>query len=73
MPDTEEITLHTAGSIPGIPGSHGPGRYLVDWIERTITRIEEAITGEPDTPSDPEPAPADAAPDAAPATKKKQK
>jgi hypothetical protein len=45
MPDktTEEVLLPSAGSIPGIPGSHAPGRYLVNWVERTATRIVEAV------------------------------
>lgn len=50
MPDTSEekpaietITLPTGGAIPGIPGHHGPGAYLVDWLERTATPIIHAI------------------------------
>lgn len=39
----EEIHLPSAGSIPGIPGSHAPGHYLVDWIARTATPIVEAV------------------------------
>lgn len=42
----EEIVLHSAGSIPGIPGSHGPGRYLVNWLERTISPIVDAVEKE---------------------------
>lgn len=42
-PTTEEVTLPTGGSLPGIPGTHGPGRYLIDWAARTIRRVEEAI------------------------------
>jgi len=32
----EELVLHSPGAIPGIPGEHGPGVYLVDYDERTI-------------------------------------
>lgn len=40
MPDTEETTLHTAGTIPGFPGGiYGAGRYLLNWIERTVTPL----------------------------------
>lgn len=42
-PATEETTLHSAGPIPGIPGLHGPGRYLIDWVKRTATPIIEAV------------------------------
>lgn len=36
----EIITLHSPGSLPGIPGeSHGPGTFLVDWDARTIEEI----------------------------------
>lgn len=40
-PGTELVTLHSAGSIPGIPGEHGVGRYLVHLGERTIKRVED--------------------------------
>lgn len=41
---TQPTTVHlpSGGSIPGIPGEHGPGTYLVDWIKRTIQRVEDA-------------------------------
>lgn len=61
-PTTEEATLHSAGPIPGIPGSHGPGRYLIDWLTRTITRIEDDLAP---TKSEPVPAENTAAPTAA--------
>ncbi len=48
MPDTEERTLHTAGTIPGFPGGiYGAGRYLLNWIERTVTRIEDDLAPDP--------------------------
>lgn len=51
MPDHELIHLPSAGSIPGIPGHHGPGVYLVNWAKRTIQRIEdiarEELEGKP--------------------------
>lgn len=43
---TEYVTLPTGGSIPGIPGQHGPGRYVIDWIERTLTPVVDAIEAE---------------------------
>lgn len=61
----EEVTLHSAGAIPGIPGSHGPGRYLVNWLERTISPIVEAVEKEIAKESQPESkeeAPAEPAP-----------
>lgn len=42
-PTTEIVQLHTAGSVPGIPGSHGPGRYLVNWLTREITPIVDEV------------------------------
>lgn len=33
------IYLPVGGAVPGIPGDHGPGTYLVDWTERTITPV----------------------------------
>lgn len=42
-PTTETVTLPTGGSVPGIPGTHGPGRYIVNWIERTLTPLEHAV------------------------------
>jgi hypothetical protein len=32
----QPITLPTGGGLPGIPGDHAPGNYLVDYVERTI-------------------------------------
>lgn len=47
MPDDQEIIhLPSAGSIPGIPGSHGPGAYVVNWGERTIKRLEDHLAEE---------------------------
>lgn len=45
-PTTQIVTLPTGGSIPGIPGSHGPGRYIINWIERTLTPAVDAVEGE---------------------------
>lgn len=33
----QHLLLHDSGSIPGIPGAHGRGSYVIDWQERTIT------------------------------------
>ncbi len=38
----EQITLVTPGSLPGIPGYHAPGTYLVDYTERTLRTLENA-------------------------------
>jgi len=38
-PRQEEVILFSAGAIPGIPGEHAAGQYLVDWGTRTITPI----------------------------------
>jgi hypothetical protein len=43
---TETVALPTGGSIPGIPGSHGPGTYLIDWLARTITPVVQAVEAE---------------------------
>ena len=44
----EIVTLYSAGSIPGIPGDHGAGTYLVDWNERSITPVQpQGIPTEP--------------------------
>lgn len=48
----EIIQLHAPGAIPGIPGEHGPGRYEVDWVARTVTPVDE--NGQP-TPAQVEP------------------
>lgn len=69
MPDnTEEITLPSPGPIPGIPGHHAPGRYLVNWLTREITPIVDAIEHVADEikpkkkgGAQPEPAPAEPA------------
>lgn len=72
MPDKEIISLPSGGSIPGIPGSHGPGTYEVDWAARTVRRVvdgvpvdeaqepeadEEAAAPAPEQPPQPEPEP----------------
>lgn len=58
MPE-ERISLPSAGSIPGIPGSHGAGEYLVDWEARTVRPFEEAPTEQPAPATEvaPEPTP----------------
>lgn len=33
------ITLPTGGGLPGIPGDHAPGNYLVDYDARTIRPV----------------------------------
>ena len=82
MPDDHEIIhLPSAGSIPGFPGLHGPGRYLVSLAERTIARLEDvlaesqanleqhaAVAGVVPTsaPEEPQPAEAQPEPDAEP-------
>ena len=44
----EEIILHSAGPIPGLPGLHAPGSYLVNWRERTIAPVVEQESEKPD-------------------------
>jgi|SRR5580765_3562831 len=46
QPTTETVTLHSGGAVPGIPGEHGPGTYLINWLERTITPVVRAIEAE---------------------------
>lgn len=62
----ERIYLPSPGSIPGIPGSHGAGDYLVDWDARTVRAFEEAQpeqeTGEQPAPVAEEVAPVQEAP-----------
>lgn len=41
----EHVTLPTGGSIPGIPGTHAPGRYVIDRVERTLTPVVDAVEG----------------------------
>lgn len=43
MPDQEIIHLPAAGSIPGFPGSHGPGAYEVDYTTRTLRRVVDGV------------------------------
>lgn len=51
----EPVYLESSGNIPGLPGNHGPGWYLIDYEERTI-RPKPIEQGEPlaqlATPSD---------------------
>lgn len=55
QPTTETVTLASAGSIPGIPGQHGPGTYLVDWLKRTATPVVGSIIDRVEQPVHPEP------------------
>lgn len=54
MPEVEEYFVDS-GARPGFPGNHGPGWYLIDYVERTI-RPKPIEQGEPlakpETPSD---------------------
>lgn len=69
-PDTryESLTLYSVGSIPGIPGEHAPGNYVVDWQERTIRPAPDETSEEAPTTSEqpPETASQDAMPDVVP-------
>lgn len=49
QPAEETIILHSPGPIPGIPGDHGPGTYLVNWQDRTITPIQSPETASAET------------------------
>jgi hypothetical protein len=42
----EEVFLASSGNIPGLPGNHGPGWYLIDYVERAI-RPKPIEQGEP--------------------------
>lgn len=49
----ELVTLHSSGALPGIPGEHATGTYLVDWEARTLTPayatqplVEEPLQGD---------------------------
>lgn len=57
LPTAEVITLPSGGSIAGLPGSHGPGTYLVDWLERTIRHIENVLSESAPTQEAVEPTP----------------
>lgn len=49
----ETITLYSAGSLPGIPGDHAPGTYLVDYEARTIRPATDETSQEtPEQPSE---------------------
>lgn len=41
----QTIHLVSPGSIPGIPGDHAPGDYIVDYVARTITPVHPPTTG----------------------------
>lgn len=45
-PTIEIVHLPTGGSIPGIPGTHAPGRYIIDWIKRTLTPVVDIVESE---------------------------
>lgn len=53
MPE-ELINLYAPGSIPGIPGEHAPGSYIVDWDARTLTASYATQPLEPAPGGDPE-------------------
>ena len=36
---SEQVYLHSAGTLPGIPGVLGPGLYDVDYDARTVTPV----------------------------------
>lgn len=42
-PATEEVYLPSGGPVAGIPGHHAPGRYLIDWLKRTITPVVDEV------------------------------
>lgn len=39
LPLTTVVTLYSAGSMPGIPGTYAPGVYIADYAERTMVLI----------------------------------
>lgn len=39
----EQIILPSRGCLPGIPGEHAPGIYLVDYDARTM-RVDDTAT-----------------------------
>lgn len=53
----EFIHLHHPGSLPGIPGLHSPGTYVIDWQTRTLheaSSLESFLASlEPDAPITP--------------------
>ncbi len=56
------ILPHT-GSLPGIPGSHGPGTFVIDWQERTLheaSSLEEYVQSLVSAQADEEPTEPDA-------------
>lgn len=52
---TETITIYAAGSIPGIPGEHPAGTYIVDYAARTITQVLIETPELPEEPAQPAP------------------
>lgn len=42
-PNIQHVTLPTGGSIPGIPGTHGAGSYIINWLERSIVPVVDAV------------------------------
>lgn len=36
---SEQVYLHSAGTLPGIPGVLGPGLYEVDYDARVVTPV----------------------------------
>jgi hypothetical protein len=42
----EIISFFASGSLPGIPGEHAPGTYLVDYAARTIRPAQDATSEE---------------------------
>lgn len=43
---TVSVYLPSPGTIPGIPGSYGPGEYSVDYSARTATFVSSIPTGQ---------------------------
>lgn len=51
----ETISLPTAGAIPGIPGEHAAGIYLINWAERSIRPVAQDMPPEPEPVAEEEP------------------
>jgi hypothetical protein len=45
--------LASSGNIPGLPGNHGPGWYLIDYEERTIRPKPIEVVDTPPAPEVP--------------------